>query len=87
MNTTKLQRSAHHDYITSGLFRGATCDILKRMNLIRTLKKFVRVYSYVFNAYQIEANFNRRLFATTLTELNAIAAPAIIGSSRNPFTG
>ena len=28
-----------------------------------------------------------RLFATTLTLLSAIAAPAIIGFSRNPVTG
>ena len=31
--------------------------------------------------------FNRRLLLTTLTELNAIAAPAIIGLSKNPFMG
>ena len=35
----------------------------------------------------ILAAFRRKLFPTTLTELNAIAAPAIIGSRRNPFTG
>jgi len=35
----------------------------------------------------IFASFKRRLFITTLTELNAIAAPAIIGSTRNPLTG
>ena len=28
-----------------------------------------------------------RLFKTTDTELSAIAAPAIIGSNRNPLTG
>ncbi len=33
------------------------------------------------------APFNRRLFITTETELKAIAAPAIIGSRRKPFTG
>jgi len=31
--------------------------------------------------------FNRILFPTTLTELNAMAAPATIGSSKNPLTG
>jgi hypothetical protein len=31
--------------------------------------------------------FNRRLFATTETELKAIAAPAIIGFRRNPKKG
>jgi hypothetical protein len=36
---------------------------------------------------QIFANRNRKLLLTTLTELNAIAAPAIMGSSKNPFTG
>lgn len=34
-----------------------------------------------------EENFKRKLLLTTLTLLNAIAAPAIIGSSKNPFTG
>ena len=32
-------------------------------------------------------NFNRKLFNTTETELNAIAALANIGFSNNPFTG
>lgn len=32
-------------------------------------------------------NFNRKLLLTTETELRAIAAPAIIGLSKNPFTG
>ena len=32
-------------------------------------------------------HFNLKLFATTLTELNAMAAPAIIGFKRYPFTG
>ena len=32
-------------------------------------------------------DFNRRLFVTTLTELKAMAAPAIIGFSKKPFTG
>lgn len=31
--------------------------------------------------------FNLRLFPTTETELKAIAAPAIIGSSKNPLKG
>ena len=31
--------------------------------------------------------FNRRLLLTTLTELNAIAAPAIIGLSKMPVNG
>ncbi len=31
--------------------------------------------------------FKRRLLLTTLTLLSAMAAPAIIGSSRKPFTG
>lgn len=37
--------------------------------------------------HYILAAFSLRLLLTTLTELSAIAAPAIIGSSRNPFTG
>jgi hypothetical protein len=32
-------------------------------------------------------HFNRKLFATTETELNAIAAPAIMGSKVNPVNG
>ena len=32
-------------------------------------------------------NFNLKLFATTLTLLNAIAAPAIIGFNKNPLIG
>lgn len=40
----------------------------------------------IINNY-ILINFNRRLLLTTLTELNAIAAPAIMGLRRNPFTG
>ena len=32
-------------------------------------------------------NFNRKLLLTTETELSAIAAPAIMGLSKNPFTG
>ena len=32
-------------------------------------------------------HFNRKLLLTTLTLLNAIAAPAIIGLSRKPFIG
>ena len=31
--------------------------------------------------------FSRRLLVTTLTLLNAMAAPAIIGFSRKPLTG
>ena len=30
-------------------------------------------------------NFNLKLLLTTLTELNAIAAPAIIGFNKNPL--
>jgi hypothetical protein len=36
---------------------------------------------------QIFLVFNLRLFVTTLTELRAIAAPAIIGLSINPVSG
>ena len=32
-------------------------------------------------------HFSRRLFVTTLTLDSAMAAPAIIGLSRNPVTG
>ena len=32
-------------------------------------------------------HFSRRLLVTTLTLLRAMAAPAIIGLSKNPFTG
>ena len=32
-------------------------------------------------------HFNRKLFVTTLTELKAMAAPAIIGFKTNSFTG
>ena len=31
--------------------------------------------------------FNRKLLLTTLTELRAIAAPAIMGFSKNPLIG
>ena len=31
--------------------------------------------------------FNLKLFTTTLTELKAIAAPAIIGFNKNPLMG
>jgi hypothetical protein len=37
--------------------------------------------------YSIFAVFNLRLLVTTFTELSAIAAPAIIGSNKNPFKG
>jgi hypothetical protein len=49
----------------------------------------IRAYCRDFNVKRsyIFAAFNLRLLLTTLTELSAIAAPAIIGSSRNPFTG
>ena len=33
------------------------------------------------------ANFNLKLLLTTDIELNAIAAPAIIGFNKNPLTG
>lgn len=36
---------------------------------------------------EISLHFNRRLFVTTDTELSAIAAPAIIGLSKNPLIG
>lgn len=32
-------------------------------------------------------HFNRKLLLTTLTLLSAIAAPAIMGSNRNPLMG
>ena len=38
------------------------------------------LYAYFFH-------FNLKLFVTTLTLLIAIAAPAIIGLSKNPFIG
>lgn len=36
--------------------------------------------------YYMEENFSLILLPTTLTLLKAIAAPAIIGFKRNPFT-
>gem|GEM_PF-4239286 len=41
---------------------------------------YASFFSYFFH-------FNRKLLLTTLTLLNAIAAPAIIGLRRNPHTG
>ena len=40
----------------------------------------------LFSSYRF-THFNLRLFMTTLTELRAIAAPAIIGSSKKPLMG
>jgi hypothetical protein len=45
------------------------------------------IFQKHINFYHILAIRNLRLLATTLTELKAIAAPAIIGLSRKPFTG
>ena len=42
---------------------------------------------WVFCIGSIRRRFSRRLLVTTLTLLMAIAAPAIIGSSRKPHSG
>lgn len=47
---------------------------------LRLLFEITECIRYAFH-------FNRKLLLTTLTLLNAIAAPAIIGSSKNPFIG
>ena len=38
---------------------------------------------YIYNFFVL----NLKLFVTTLTELSAIAAPAIIGLNKNPLMG
>ena len=43
-------------------------------------------YDRSYTNYSL-ADFNLRLLLTTETELSAMAAPAIIGSSRKPLTG
>lgn len=47
----------------------------------------MRLCRYFGIAERYALLFNRKLLLTTLTLLNAIAAPAIIGSSKNPFIG
>ena len=44
-------------------------------------KELYLIADYSFN------HFNRKLFDTTLTLLNAIAAPAIIGFNKKPVKG
>jgi hypothetical protein len=48
---------------------------------------FIVLSFNVLDLLYILAAFSLRLLLTTLTELNAIAAPAIMGSNKNPFTG
>jgi hypothetical protein len=55
----------------------------RRLSLFPVIQSLICLTGFCYN----DAHFKRKLLVTTDTELSAIAAPAIIGLSINPFIG
>ena len=59
----------------------------KASKILSIFKLFIYLTYFLLNSYFAFHVLISRLFETTLTDENAIAAPAIMGFNRNPVRG
>lgn len=82
---------AAHKVLQPVHFHEPIIKSLRRIKVLTLLKRFLShlspLISHLSSLTYNLTRFSRKLFVTTVTELIAMAAPAIIGLSRKPVNG